>query len=142
MDNNLIELTTRIVEAHLASNATEAAALPELIASVHGALARIEKGETAGSAEEKPVGAVSARKSLSSPDHIISMIDGKPYRTLKRHLSTHGYDPESYRQTFGLAADYPMVARNYSAQRSEMARAIGLGRKAGQKKGARKRTAK
>jgi predicted transcriptional regulator len=76
--------------------------------------------------------AVSARKSLGSPDHIISMIDGKPYKTLRRHLSTHGLTPEEYRARYNLKADYPMVAPAYSVARREMAKKIGLGRKPGQ----------
>lgn len=76
---------------------------------------------------------VSVRKSLASRDHIISMIDGKPYRTLRRHLTTHGLTPDDYRQRYGLKPDYPMVAPSYSESRSAMAKTIGLGRKAGQK---------
>ena len=77
--------------------------------------------------------AVSVRKSLASPDHIISMIDGKPYRTLRRHLTGHGLTPDAYRQRYNLKADYPMVAPTYSESRRAMAHKIGLGRKAGEK---------
>lgn len=81
-------------------------------------------------APEGPMeGAVSVRKSLSSPDHIISMIDGKPYKTLRRHISGHGLTPQQYRQRYGLRDDYPMVAQTYSDARREMAKRIGLGRK-------------
>jgi len=73
--------------------------------------------------------AVSVRKSLSSRDHIISMIDGKPYKTLRRHLATNGLTPEQYRERYNLKADYPMVAEAYSENRREMAKRIGLGRK-------------
>ena len=76
--------------------------------------------------------AVTARKSLASPDVIISMIDGKPYKTLRRHLSTNGMTPAEYRERYGLKADYPMVAATYSESRRAMARKIGLGRKPGQ----------
>jgi predicted transcriptional regulator len=79
------------------------------------------------------VGAVSARKSLASRDHLISMIDGKPYKTLRRHLSTHGFTPEEYRAQYNLKADYPMVAPAYSEARRTMAKTIGLGRKPGTK---------
>jgi predicted transcriptional regulator len=78
--------------------------------------------------------AVTVRKSLSSRNHIISMIDGKPYKTLRRHLSTHGLTPEEYRERYGLKADYPMVAPAYSDARREMAKKLGLGRKPGQKR--------
>lgn len=76
--------------------------------------------------------AVSVRKSLASPDHIISMIDGKAYKTLRRHLSTNGLTPEEYRARYGLKADYPMVAPSYSEARRSMAKTIGLGRKPGE----------
>jgi predicted transcriptional regulator len=69
------------------------------------------------------------RKSLASPDHIISLIDGKPYRTLRRHLSTNGLTPEEYRSRYKLKSDYPMVAPSYSEQRRAMAMKIGLGAK-------------
>jgi predicted transcriptional regulator len=84
------------------------------------------------SAAPEYVAAVTARKSLGSPEHIISMIDGKPYKTLRRHLSTHGLTPEQYRERYGLKPDYPMVAPAYSTARREMAKKIGLGRKPGQ----------
>lgn len=73
--------------------------------------------------------AVSVRKSLANPDHILSMIDGKPYKTLRRHLAINGLTPEQYRERFGLKPDYPMVARNYSEARRAMAKRAGLGRK-------------
>lgn len=75
--------------------------------------------------------AVSVRKSLASKDHILSMIDGKPYRTLRRHLAGHGLTPAEYRERYGLKADYPMVAESYSEARRAMAKKIGLGRKPG-----------
>ena len=84
-------------------------------------------------AEPEHVAAVSTRKSLASKDHLVSMIDGKPYKTLRRHLSRHGLTPEQYRERYNLRADYPMVAENYSNTRREMAKKIGLGRKPGQK---------
>jgi predicted transcriptional regulator len=85
------------------------------------------KGDGQTSEEFAP--AVSVRKSLASKDHIVSMIDGKPYKTLRRHLSTHGLTPQEYRERYNLKPDYPMVAENYSAQRREMAKKIGLGQK-------------
>jgi predicted transcriptional regulator len=80
---------------------------------------------------EEHIPAVSVRKSLASRDHIISMIDGKPYKTLRRHLSTNGLTPEEYRARYNLKADYPMVAESYSEARRAMAKTIGLGRKPG-----------
>lgn len=76
---------------------------------------------------------MTVRKSLASKDHIISLIDGKPYKTLRRHLSGHGLTPTQYRERYGLKADYPMVAETYSQTRRDMAKKIGLGRKAGSK---------
>lgn len=77
--------------------------------------------------------AVSVRKSLASSDHIISMIDGKQYKTLKRHLATNGMTPDEYREAFNLKPDYPMTAPAYSEARRSMAKKIGLGRKPGTK---------
>ncbi len=73
-------------------------------------------------------GWVSERKSLASPDHIISMIDGKPYRTLTRHLRTNGLTPDEYRERFGLSSDYPMVAQSFSEERRALAKRLGLGK--------------
>jgi predicted transcriptional regulator len=72
---------------------------------------------------------VSVRKSLASPDHIISMIDGKPYKTLKRHLFRNGLTPDQYRQRYDLKPDYPMTAPAYSERRRALAHKIGLGAK-------------
>jgi predicted transcriptional regulator len=83
-----------------------------------------------GQAEHAP--AVTVRKSLASRDKIISLIDGKPYSSLKRHLSSHGLDPTQYRERYGLKADYPMVAPAYAEKRRELAKKIGLGRKPGE----------
>jgi predicted transcriptional regulator len=80
--------------------------------------------------EDKPTPAVTARKSLADPDTIVSMIDGKAYSSLKRHITRLGYTPESYREAFGLKSDYPMVAPGYSERRREIAMKLGLGRKA------------
>lgn len=96
--------------------------------------------ETVGSTEESVESvkseftpAVTVRKSLASREHIISMIDGRKYKTLTRHLSTNGLTPDSYRERYGLKSDYPMTAPAYSEARSAMAKKIGLGRKPGQK---------
>ena len=74
--------------------------------------------------------AISVRKSLASPEHIVSIIDGKPHKGLKRHLSRHGLTPAEYRQRYDLKADYPMVARPYAETRRTLAKRIGLGRRA------------
>lgn len=124
-----IELAGSVVAAYVSNNPVPAAELPALIASVHAALTGI--AQSAGAAEaaeevEKPTQA-QIRKSIT-PDGLVSFIDGKSYKTLKRHLSSHDLDPRSYRVRFGLPADYPMVAPNYAAQRSALAKQIGLGR--------------
>lgn len=99
---------------------------------MHDAVAGLN-GPVAAEAEAEPAQeytpAVTARKSLANPDFIISMIDGKPYKTRRRHLSTNGMTPNDYRQRYGLKADYPMVAATYSESRRAMAHKIGLGRK-------------
>jgi predicted transcriptional regulator len=110
--------------------------VPAFIAATHAAIAALgaapaEVAPAEAEVEHTPM--VSSRKSLGSKDHIISMIDGKPYKTLKRHLSGHGLTPEQYRERYKLPAAYPMVADNYSAARREMAKRIGLGRKLGTK---------
>lgn len=136
-ENNAIELATELTVAWLSNpnTRTDAGNVPAFLKSMHDAVAGLNE-PTAAEAEEGPARehtpAVTARKSLANPDFIISMIDGKPYKTLRRHLSTkNGMTPEEYRQRYGLKADYPMVAANYSEARRAMAHKIGLGRKAG-----------
>jgi len=121
----LIELTSDIVSAYVSNNNVRAADLSELIASVHASLTGL--GQPAAVPEEDhKVTAAQIRKSVT-PDHITSFLDGKPYKSLKRHLTTRGYTPDEYRQKFGLPFDYPMVAASYAAQRSELAKSLGLG---------------
>jgi predicted transcriptional regulator len=98
-----------------------------LIASIHTAIAGLSAPAPAPEAE-KPVPAVPIKKSVT-PDYIISLEDGRQYKSLKRHLTGRGLTPADYRAKWGLPRDYPMVAANYAARRSEMAKAIGLGRK-------------
>jgi predicted transcriptional regulator len=125
--NELITLTADIVSAHVANNAVHPSEVPTLIAAVHGALSQLGTPAPAP-APEKPQGAVSARASIK-PGFLLSMIDGKPYKTLRRHIGQHGYTPDTYREAFGLPRDYPMVAADYAEQRRAMALKIGLGRK-------------
>jgi predicted transcriptional regulator len=123
---DLIDLAADIVSAYVSNNTVPAADLPALIASVHRALSN-----TIGVAPEptpeplKP--AVNPKKSVF-PDYIVCLEDGKKFKSLKRHLRTH-YDlsPEEYREKWGLPADYPMVAPNYAAARSALAKKMGLG---------------
>ncbi len=123
--STMIELTTEIVVAYVANNRIDAGGLGALISAVHGTL--VQLGEPAP--EAKPVPAANPKKTIF-PDHIISLEDGKSYKSMKRHLSVRGLTPADYRAKWGLPADYPMVAANYSAARSELAKTIGLGRKA------------
>jgi predicted transcriptional regulator len=133
-----ISLATDLTVAWLANPNTRANPddVPAFLASVHDALGKLgtataDEAETKSDARYEP--AVSVRKSLADPNFIISMLDGKPYKSLKRHLSANGLTPDQYRERYGLKADYPMTAPAYSAVRSAAARAIGLGRKAVEK---------
>lgn len=132
---NTIELATELTVAWLGNSNTRATTddVPAFLQAMHATLTKLEtpaavpaeaEGET-----EQHTPAVSVRKSLASPDYIVSMIDGKPYRTLRRHLTGHGLTPDEYRQRYNLKADYPMVAPTYSESRRAMAKTIGLGRK-------------
>lgn len=124
----LIELTADIVTAYVSKNAVPVASLPELIESVNLSLSKI-----GGPAEpESPTltPAVNPKRSVL-PDYIICLEDGKKFKSLKRHLGVHyGLTPDEYRVKWGLKSDYPMVAPNYAAQRSALAKSSGLGRKA------------
>jgi predicted transcriptional regulator len=125
-DNNNLELTTEIVSAYVSKNPVPATELPALIATVADSLKRLS-GEAAEA--EKPVPAVPIKKSVT-PDYIISLEDGKKFKSLKRHLMTHyGLTPDQYREKWGLDPSYPMVAPNYAAARSQLAKKMGLGRK-------------
>jgi predicted transcriptional regulator len=134
---NSVDLATELTIAWLGNPNTRTLAddVPAFLLSMHQAVKSLDasaapKAETAPAEDYTP--AVSVRKSLASKDHIISMIDGKPYKTLRRHLSTNGLTPEDYRARYNLKADYPMVAESYSEARRTMAKSIGLGRKPGQ----------
>lgn len=122
----LVELTADIAAAYLSANTVPAADLPGLIQTIHQALAGVSGGAPAPAAEpQKP--AVPIKKSIT-PDFLISLEDGKKYKSLKRHLRTkYNMTPDDYRQKWGLPKDYPMVAPNYAKARSEMARSMGLG---------------
>ena len=129
-----IALATDLTVAWLSNPNTRVSAddVPAFLASMHRAidgLATSETTETSDAAATEYTPAVGVRKSLASPDYIISMIDGRPYRTLKRHLSGHGLTPADYRARYGLKPDYPMVAPAYSEARRATAKRLGLGRK-------------
>jgi predicted transcriptional regulator len=134
---NAVEFAVELTAAWLASpnTRTNADDVPAFLLSMHAAVSRLSDPSTPSNREEpaetyEP--AVTTRKSLASPDHIISLIDGKSYKTLRRHLSTHGLTPAEYRARYNLKDTYPMVAPTYSEARRTMAKSIGLGRKLGQ----------
>ncbi|MCJ2063623.1 MucR family transcriptional regulator [Methylobacterium sp. J-088] len=121
-----IEQASDIVSAYVSNNSVPISELPGLLAGVHAALAKLSAPTAAVTeAADKPTPA-QIRKSVT-PDALVSFIDGKPYKTLKRHLSRNGLTIEQYRERFGLPRDYPSTAASYSAQRSELARSLGLG---------------
>ncbi|KUM25689.1 transcriptional regulator [Mesorhizobium loti] len=124
----LIELTADIVSAYVSKNAVPPASLPELIASVNSSLSNI--GQVVEPEKPAQAPAVNPKRSVF-PDYIICLEDGKKFKSLKRHLNVHyGLTPNEYREKWGLKPDYPMVAPNYAAQRSALAKSSGLGRKA------------
>jgi predicted transcriptional regulator len=132
--NDLLTLTTEIVAAHVSNNTVAVADLPLLINQVYQSLQNIG-GAVPAAASERPQPAVSVKKSVH-PDYIICLEDGKKLKMLKRHLKTaYNMSPESYRERWGLPADYPMVAPNYAPQRSRLAKEIGLGTRARRTRG-------
>ena len=138
-DNNAVELATELTIAWLGNPNTRISAeeVPTFLGKMHETVSALLGNATSAPVAEAAgdyTPAVSVRKSLASKDHIISMIDGKPYKTLRRHLATNGMTPAEYRERYGLKPDYPMVAENYSESRRAMAKKIGLGRKPGARK--------
>nr|WP_153416984.1 MucR family transcriptional regulator [Sinorhizobium medicae] len=124
-----LELTSRIVAAYLSRNAVPAGDLPDLIQQTYSSLSRTSPRHRAepAVAEERP--AVSIKKSVTV-DFIICLEDGEKFKSLRRHLlAKYGLTPEQYREKWGLPDDYPMIASSYARQRSELARASGLGKK-------------
>ena len=123
---NFIELTADIVSAYVSNNTVATADIPALIAQVHSALTRVS-GSTSEAPSEPLKPAISVKKSVT-PEHIVCLEDGKKFKSLKRHLRTqYNMTPEQYRDKWGLGPDYPMVAPNYAAARSQLAKQMGLG---------------
>jgi predicted transcriptional regulator len=121
-----IDLAADIVSAYVSNNSVPTGDLPGLISQVHLALARVGNGVAEASAEA-PKPAIAIKKSVT-PDYIICLEDGKKFKSLKRHLRTqYNLTPEQYREKWGLAPDYPMVAPNYAKARSDLAKEMGLG---------------
>ena len=121
-----IELTADIVSAYVSNNSVSAGEIPNLINQIHSALLRVSGGQSDTQPEPlKP--AVSLKKSITS-DYLICLEDGKKFKSLKRHLRTqYNMTPEQYRDKWALPPDYPMVAPNYAAARSQLAKKMGLG---------------
>jgi predicted transcriptional regulator len=123
---NYIALTAEIVSAYVSNNTVAASDIPGLISQVHAALSRVSSGGV-DAAVEMPKPAVSLKRSVT-PEYIVCLEDGKKFKSLKRHLRTqYNMTPEQYREKWSLPADYPMVAPNYAAARSELAKQMGLG---------------
>ena len=135
---NAVELASELTIAWLSNPNTRTSAddVPAFLSQMHASVQSLVGGsqlpEAPTEEAKEYVGAVTARKSLASPDHIISMVDVKPYKTLRRHLATNGMTPVEYRERYNLKADYPMVAATYSESRRAMAKKIALGCEPGQ----------
>ena len=125
-ETTLITLTAEIVSAYVTKNRLPTTGLPDLIESISKSISKL--GEPAAAPEAVQTPAVNPKKSVHA-DHIVCLEDGKKFKSMKRHLTSHGLTPQQYRAKWGLPADYPMTAPNYSATRSAMAKDIGLGRK-------------
>ncbi|MGC6400352.1 MucR family transcriptional regulator [Sphingomonas sp. FW199] len=134
-----VELAAELTAAWLSNANTRTAAedVPAFMRAMHTTIQELRGSSTADQGQEavsgKFEGAVTIRKSLADPNFIISMIDGKPYKTLKRHLANNGLTPAEYRERYGLKADYPIVAPAYAETRRALAKQIGLGRRQGEK---------
>ena len=125
-NGNYIQLTAEIVSAYVSNNTVQAGDIPNLINQVHAALTRVSGG-SGDSAIEPLKPAISVKKSIT-PEHLVCLEDGKKFKSLRRHLRTqYNMTPEQYRDKWGLPADYPMVAPNYAAARSQLAKQMGLG---------------
>jgi predicted transcriptional regulator len=127
---DFVALSAEVVSAHVAKNSVPVADLPALLGSVHAALVRIAAGAAnpASQIPETLTPAVSLRRSVT-PDYLICLDDGRKFKSLKRHLRQLGMTPDQYRVKWNLSSDYPMVAPNYAASRSALAKKIGLGQK-------------
>lgn len=137
MDSNVqagtstLEIVVDVVSAYVSRNAVPVGEVPNLIGMVYQSFNSLVSPAEPAAEEKKP--AISIKKSVT-PDYIVCLEDGKKFKSLRRHLSTSfGMTPDEYRAKWKLPADYPMVAPNYSEQRSALAKKVGLGRKPDQK---------
>ena len=130
-DLSVVEMAAEIVSAYVRNNSVPVSELPTLLQSVHDSLGSILNGSKPEAVKEPPQPKVSVKKSVTN-DYIVCLEDGKRFKSLKRHLhSEHGLSPQDYRDKWGLTKDYPMVAPAYADARSNLAKTMGLGRKAG-----------
>jgi predicted transcriptional regulator len=129
MAHRLKQLTAEIVSSYVEANKIAAADLPSLIESTLAALQAAEQPMVEEAESTAKATSAQIRKSIT-PDALISFIDGKPYKMLKRHLTTHGLTGKAYQERYGLQSNYPLTALSYSAARSALAKKMGLGRKA------------
>jgi predicted transcriptional regulator len=121
-----LQMTVNIVSAFTANNHLAKGDLPALIAAVHSSVESLGKGAEQAALPDAPTPVVSIRKSIT-PGYLICLEDGKRFKSLRRHLAVHGMTPEQYREKWKLPPDYPMVASNYAARRSVLAKMSGLG---------------
>jgi predicted transcriptional regulator len=135
--HHLIELTVDLASAYVSNNHVEASEIGKLVTDIYTTLKKLTTADDeVPMISEKPKPAVNPKKSVQ-PDFIICLEDGKQFKSLKRHIKTHyNLTPEQYRKKWDLPADYPMVAANYAAKRSSLAKKMGLGRKSGPVKSA------
>lgn len=123
----LVTLAADIVSAYVSNNHVQSADLPKLLTDVHDAIRGVSGGSAPAVEASQPKATAQEIRRSITPDHLISFEDGKSYKTLRRHLTLRGLSPEQYRTKWGLPPDYPMTSASYSEQRSELARALGLG---------------
>jgi predicted transcriptional regulator len=124
--SDLVELTAEIISAYVSNNTVVASELPAIIGDVHAALSKAS--QRLGPPEQEELRPAVAVKKSVTPDYIVCLEDGKKFKSLKRHLRTHyNLSPEEYREKWALPHDYPMVAPNYAAARSQLAKQMGLG---------------
>jgi predicted transcriptional regulator len=134
-EQDFVALAAQIVASYVGNHTVEADEIPALLDDVHKALVRVARGARASREASKP--AVPPARSVTR-DYIVCLEDGQKFKSLRRHLkSRYGMSPEQYRAKWGLAADYPMVAPNYAATRSALARKMGLGRRTARRKSSR-----
>lgn len=123
-----LAMVAEIVSAYVSNNKVDSSELSTLIQTIYLGLVKAGQPEAPAETPTKTMTAAQIKKSIT-PDALISFVDGRPYKTLKRHLTTNDMTVADYKAKFGLPHDYPMTAPSYSAHRSAMAKSLGLGNK-------------